>query len=256
MSVFWQAIHTVRAGAYFKNALDNDSNQKAKDKYKKSHKISEKVLLSGVILATSALLLGRACFRAIKRHRKKKKVKKALSQQPIIQQPNTNQNFYHYSPDTYEDRIKQSEDILKQSPSNNTVKEEDNIWGSDIPLTNNQWKALRNLKLYKIEDKNNKVGTCCLVPVSQHGSILETIYVNGSGIWQVPNLEKIKAENPKITKKELDQLKNDRYQLLDNNEQQQNIKLTRLSQLLPSFKTEENYLPDFLKICDIINFLE
>lgn len=255
MSVFWQAIHTVRAGAYFKNALDNDSNQKAKDQYKKSHKISEKVLLSGVILATSALLLGRACFRAIKRHRRKRKVKKALAQQPMIQKPNTNQTSYHYSPDTYEDRIKQSQDILKQ-PSSNNENEENNIWGADIPLTNNQWKALRNLKLYKIEDKNNKIGTCCLIPVSQHGSVLETIYVNGSGIWQVPNLEKIKAENPKITKKELDQLRNDRYQLLDNNEQKQNIKLTRLSQLLPSFKTEENYLPDFLKICDIINFLD
>ena len=84
MSVFWNAVHTIRAGAYFKNALDSNSNKKAKDQYKKSHKISEKVLLSGIILATSALLLGRACYRAIKSGRLKRLYNNSLSLHQLI----------------------------------------------------------------------------------------------------------------------------------------------------------------------------
>lgn len=256
MSVFWNAVHTIRAGAYFKNALDNNSNQKAKDQYKKSHKISEKVLLSGIILATSALLLGRACYRAIKRHHKKRKVKKALQQQPIAPPANSG-NAYHYTPDTYENRVKDAQKILAPSkPKDTTDDEVENVWGGDIPLTNQQWKDLRNLKLYKVDEKRNKVGTCCLVPISKHGSVFSTIYVNGSGIWQAPEADELKANNPKITKKELEEALKDRYQLLDNNEQDKVIKLTRLSQMMSMMKTAENYLPDLFKICDIIQFID
>lgn len=252
MSVFWNAIHTVRAGAFFKKALDSNSNKDVRDQYKKSHKISEKVLLSGVILATSALLLTRSIYRAIKRHHQKKKAQKQFSNTiaPPIQNNNSTQKPI-YQPDTYSDRIKQSDKILNDAKKENgtTSPITNDIWSNDIPLTDKQWQVLRELKLYKVIDNKCKLGTCYLQPQSHSENPVGSIFVNGSGIWAASD------ENNSLKDKDKKKGQEERTNLLDNNNANQIIKLTRLSQFMDYFVADENYNSDVLKICDIIHYL-
>lgn len=175
MYVFWNAIKTIRAGAYFKNALNNNNANKAKNARSNSHSISEKVLLSGIIFAATAALLCRSIYRKIKSKRKKKTGRKIIEpiQGPVLNDNNSNHP-------QLKKPIKSNE--TKEQSSNGESKNNNSLFLSDYPLSYHQTKILENLKTFKVwkSDKNKIIyGTVCLTNLDNK----VCFYVNQSGVF-------------------------------------------------------------------------
>ena len=175
MYVFWNAIKTIRAGAYFKNALNNNNANKAKQAKSNSHSISEKVLLSGIIFAATAALLCRSIYRKIKSKRNKKKTGRKIiepTQGPVLSDNNS-------SHPQLKKPIKSDE---PKEPSDNGLKNNNSLFLGDEPLSYHQTKILENLKTFKVwkSDKNKIVyGTVCLTNLDNK----VCFYVNQSGVF-------------------------------------------------------------------------
>lgn len=175
MYVFWNAIKTIRAGAYFKNALNNNNANKAKNARSNSHSISEKVLLSGIIFAATAALLCRSIYRKIKSKRKKKTGRKIIEpiQGPVLSDNNSNHP-------QLKKPIKSNE--TKEQSFGDGLKHNNSLFLSDHPLSYHQTKILENLKTFKVwkSDKNKIVfGTVCLTNLDNK----VCFYVNQSGVF-------------------------------------------------------------------------
>lgn len=193
MYVFWNAIKTIRAGAYFKNALNNNNANKAKRAKSNSHSISEKVLLSGIIFAATAALLCRSIYRKIKSKRNKKKTGRKIiepTQGPVLSDNNSNRP-------QLKKPIKNDE--LKEQSFDNGLKNNNSLFFSDEPLSYHQTKILENLKTFKVwkSDKNKiTYGTVCLTNLDNK----VCFYVNQSGVF---NSEHNQLLKPNATYAEL-----------------------------------------------------
>lgn len=193
MYVFWNAIKTIRAGAYFKNALNNNNASKAKNARNNSHLISEKVLLSGIIFAATAALLCRSIYRKIKSKRNKKKTGRKIIepiQGPVLHDNNSNHP-------QLKKPVKNNE--TKEQNFGDDLKHNNSLFLSDHPLSYHQTKILENLKTFKVwkSDKNKIVyGTVCLTNLDNK----VCFYVNQSGIF---NSEHNQLLKPNATYAEL-----------------------------------------------------
>lgn len=195
MYVFWNAIKTIRAGAYFKNALNNNNANKAKQAKSNSHSISEKVLLSGIIFAATAALLCRSIYRKIKSKRNKKKTGRKIiepTQGPVLSDNNSNHP-----------KLKKPEPVknneTKEQNFDNGLKNNNSLFLGDEPLSYHQTKILENLKTFKVwkSDKNKIVyGTVCLTNLDNK----VCFYVNQSGVF---NSEHNQLLKPNATYAEL-----------------------------------------------------
>lgn len=186
MYVFWNAIKTIRAGAYFKNALNNNNANKAKNARSNSHSISEKVLLSGIIFAATAALLCRSIYRKVKSKRNKRKTGRKIIEPirgPVLSDDNTSRPQLK--------KPVKNNDTTKEQNSNNDMAKHTSLFLGDDPLSYHQTKILENLKTFKVwkSDKNKIVyGTVCLTDLDNK----VCFYVNQSGIFNLKHNQLLK----------------------------------------------------------------
>lgn len=197
---FINIIKTLRSGAYFGQALENnncDSIRQARDKDPNKDKISTKLIYSGIIFATTALIAGRSIYKwgkskinkMIKKHKAKNKAyqekqrQEALKNDKPIEVP-TGQTINAPIIASPKSQSQNDKPIFVPQKSDQQIidtKQETDKFAYDIPLSSAGIELLSNLKLFRnIKDKN-KFGTYYLKAQTKNNE--KIIMFNNSGIF-------------------------------------------------------------------------
>lgn len=81
--MFWQGIKSLRSVAYFKEAMDSGGTESLQQKWKDNPRWRDKLILSGVICASTVALLGRSVYRKVKSSVAKNKKKREKQQKQL-----------------------------------------------------------------------------------------------------------------------------------------------------------------------------
>ena len=106
---FWQGIKSLRSVAYFKEAMDSGGTESLQQKWKDNPRFRDRLLLSGVICASTVALFSRSLYRRIKRHNEARRKEKAREQKALNNSFNDN---YSLVEPNKEDQLPQKQPII------------------------------------------------------------------------------------------------------------------------------------------------
>lgn len=180
---FWQGIKSMRSVAYFKQALDSGGTQDLRQKWKENPRWRDRIMLSGVICASTLVLFGRSLYRKAKSAFKKHKEKKAERKQQMLTTDFDEGKTLSKPVVTEKEVVPVDEEQINDSPQSfyhqePDVDDIDSLFESDAIPTNRMYQLEGNLISLRVSTTK----------VDRPNSILITLgdskyYLNGSGIF-------------------------------------------------------------------------
>lgn len=196
MSSLWAIIKASRAGAYFLSALNAGGTGDLRSKWKENKNWRNRLLLSGVIAASTIAISARTIYRAGKRANAKRKAKQQERYKNTGAPHLKIYDDYGNTPGSFRSNgtpnqpVKVEPQVIEKQPEtvinpSNEIDDrpkgkEEQVKGrfnADMICTSDQYLFPRTLKFMEV-DSNNEMPNSVKIDYS-HGSW----YVNGSGIF-------------------------------------------------------------------------
>lgn len=197
--MFWQGIKSLRSVAYFKEAMDAGGTESLQQKWKDNPRWRDRLILSGVICASTVALLGRSVYRKVKGNIKKNKKKKEREQKKLdndfvnnysLSKPMTNESDNN-KPKVIEPQVEDNGDVIIR-PSKQDINTDnyynkpteiddiDQMFEEDAMPTQEMYHMGGKIKHMRYVTTAIDRPNCVLVVDNDDD---KKYYINGSGIF-------------------------------------------------------------------------